>query len=111
MLHKRIWLPIATLTSLMCWPIMASLLAAEFREPDKQGKAAVTADESIDGDLYIAGQDVVIDGTIKGDLIVAGQNVTISGTVEGNVFAAGQGITVKGTVKGDLIAAGQGVLI
>ena len=108
MLQNR-WLLVSVLAGLMGPMSFTTLRAAEFRSGEK--KLTVASEEVVEDDLYIAGQDVVIDGTIKGDLFVAGQSVTINGTVEGNVFAAGQSVIVKGTVKGDLFAAGQGVSI
>lgn len=103
------WMLLVALAWLVGSVLCSRLLAAEFRSGEKT--IAIASDEVIEDDLYIAGQDVVVDGTIKGDLIAAGQSVTITGTVEGNVFAAGQSVTVIGTVQGDLIAAGQGILI
>jgi cytoskeletal protein CcmA (bactofilin family) len=68
----------------------------------------VTADETVDGDLYASGGQVRIEGTVDGDLLVASGTVTISGQVTGDLMAAGGTVDVSGEVMGDArIAAGQ----
>lgn len=61
---------------------------------------------TVNGDAYVAGGTVVIDGTINGDLLVAGGTVTIAGTVTGDVRAAGGTLNVSGTIGQNLTAVG-----
>lgn len=65
----------------------------------------VESGETIDGNLYAAGSQVVVDGTVEGDVFCAGSTVAINGTVNGDIFCAGSSLTVNGTVNGDVRAA------
>lgn len=65
----------------------------------------------VDGDVYCAGQTVTISGTIKGDVICAGQTVTISGKIEGNVRIAGQVVTINGTIGNSATIGSQDLII
>jgi hypothetical protein len=97
------------------------VLAAELRSADT---ATVASGEVIDDDLYIGGNNIVIDGTVNGDVWAAGRTITINGTVSGSLVVIGQTITingeigraariagsevtVNGTVEGDLLAFGS----
>lgn len=71
----------------------------------------VPQDETVDGDLYLAGGTVTMDGTVEGDLTAAGGQVTINGTVTGDVLATGGMISIAGTVEGDLRTAGGQVSV
>ena len=77
----------------------------------RQGDVTIGTTETIDDDLYVAGQNVAINGTIHGDLIAAGTNITVDGNVTGDVFAAGNFIAIRGQVGGSLRAAGNSVVI
>jgi cytoskeletal protein CcmA (bactofilin family) len=65
--------------------------------------------ETVDDDLYVGGQTVVIEGTVNGDVYAAASSVTIRGTVNGDVIAAGQDVLISGTVTGSVRVAGQTV--
>ncbi len=82
----------------------ATVQAAEFRGGDK---IVVEAEETIDDDFYVAGQEVRIDGTIKGDLVVYAAVVYVNGTVEGDLIAVGQTIVIDGSVGDTARIAGQ----
>ena len=66
----------------------------------------ISADETVNDDLYLGGTTVVVDGTVNGNLIVAGQDVTINGKVTGSIFAAGRSVTINGEVGKSVITAG-----
>jgi hypothetical protein len=68
------------------------------------GSVTVSADEVVDGDLYVFGGDVTVDGRITGDLVVFGGVVEIDGAVEGDVMTASGSVGVSGTIGGDLRA-------
>lgn len=71
----------------------------------------VPKEEIVSGNLYVAGQSIVIDGMIGGDLIVAGQSITINGQVEGDIIAVCQDITINGNVGGNVRVAGNTLTI
>jgi cytoskeletal protein CcmA (bactofilin family) len=62
--------------------------------------AVVPADQVIDDDLFITGQNVRIEGTVNGDVFAAGAQVEVTGTIEGNLFVGAQTFTNNGTVNG-----------
>src|SRR5438309_1222799 len=73
----------------------------------RQGDVTIGTTETIDDDLYAAGQNIAINGTIHGDLIAAGTNITVDGNVTGDVFAAGNFIAIRGQVGGSVRMAGN----
>jgi cytoskeletal protein CcmA (bactofilin family) len=83
-------------------------LAFETRTGDQ---VTIPTGQVIDDDLYVAGQNVVIDGTVRGDVFAAGQTVTVNGTVDGSLMAAAQSIVVTGTVRGSARVAAQAILL
>ena len=58
--------------------------------------------ETIDGNLYAASNNITIDGEIKGDLIAAAQTITINGRLDGDLIAAAQTITINGEINGSV---------
>lgn len=84
--------------------IGAHRLNAEVRQ---ETEVIVASYETIEDDLYIFGQRVVVDGSVKGDLIVFGSQISINGSVEGDLIAAAQSIEINGTVDDDARLAAQ----
>ncbi len=91
-------------------------------------KYVLASDETVDTDLYVFANEIVIEGTIEGDLIAACGVLRITGIVSGDVQAACREIIIAGesgddvrvagfrvaledqaTVAGDLLAAGYSV--
>jgi hypothetical protein len=77
----------------------------------RQGDVTIGTTETIDDDLYVAGQNIAINGTIHGDLIAAGTNITVDGNVTGDVFATGNFIAIRGQVGGSVRTAGNTFLL
>ena len=92
------------LTLLLAVTVTPTAHAGEFIEgkPD----AVLEEGETVEDDLFIGGDSVLVAGTVEGDLFAAGNDVVISGEVYGNVFTAGQNITISGTIDGALMIAG-----
>ena len=64
--------------------------------------AVLPADQVVDDDLFIAGQNVRIEGTVNGDVFAAGNQVEVTGTIDGNLFVGSQLFTNNGTVNGSV---------
>lgn len=65
-------------------------------------------DEVINHNYYGAGNIVEIYGTINGDVFVAGNSIVIeSENINGDVFAAANNIIIKGKINGSLRIVGQ----
>ena len=62
------------------------------------------ADETVNDDLYVFGQQITIDGTVEGDLVAFGQQITVNGAVKGDIIAAGQSVVLDGAAEGARIA-------
>ncbi|HBI17554.1 MAG TPA: hypothetical protein DDY52_05435 [Candidatus Moranbacteria bacterium] len=71
----------------------------------------ISRQQPVDGNLYVAAQNITIDQNINGDVFCAGQSVTINGNVQGSVFCAGQSIAVNGNVEGSVRVAGNTIMI
>ena len=100
MLFKRkflVYLIPLVLIFTLSFGLANSAKAVEF---DDDG--TVGADEVIDDDLFITGENVKIDGTINGDLIAVGSTVTVNGTVKGSLVTGAQAVTINGTVEGSV---------
>jgi cytoskeletal protein CcmA (bactofilin family) len=84
----------------------------------------VGSGEVVDGDLFLAGETVVIDGTVRGDLYAVAQTVhirgeirdsatiaagtiTITGSVGQGMHAAAQELRIQGSIDGDVLAAAR----
>lgn len=102
----------------------AAAQAADFRGDENNPRVTGT----INDDVYVVGDNVVISGTVSGEVLAAGQDVTLSGSTGGSFLAAaeeitlsgkvggtarilGRNITIEGEVDGDLMGAGQTVEI
>lgn len=92
------------LTLLLTLAITPAAHAGEVIEgrPD----AVLEEGETVEDDLFITGNQVLVAGTVEGDLFATGEEIVISGDVYGNVFAAGTSVTVSGTVDGALLFGG-----
>jgi hypothetical protein len=89
---------------------LAVMLATPFAAAQAFGlrhgnNVIVEKTETISGNLYAAGSQIVVDGTVNGDLFCAGATVTVNGTVNGDIICAGSSITVNGAVTGDVRSA------
>jgi hypothetical protein len=66
---------------------------------------AVPAGQVIDNDVFLTGQQPVVDGTVNGDVFIVGSDVTIRGEVNGSVFVVAENLHLPGVVSGNLYAA------
>ena len=71
----------------------------------------VAEGEIIEGNLYAAGVNIIVDGEVAGDVICGGQSVTINGKVAGDVICGAQVVTINGEVGGSARVAGNLVTI
>lgn len=76
-----------------------------------RGSVYIPQDQTVEGNLYRAGETIQIDGIVNGDVIVAGGNITINGPVSGDVIAAGGHIAINGPVGGNVRLAGGDIFL
>jgi hypothetical protein len=67
----------------------------------------VVMDGEVKGILFAFGNTVTVNGSVDGDVICAGSNIVINGQVTGNVFCGGQALDFNGAVSGSLLGAGS----
>ena len=77
----------------------AALAQWETRSGDT---VVVNTNEVISGDLWCAGQKVMIDGTVDGDLLVLANELVINGQVNGDITGLSGAIAILGRVDGDI---------
>ncbi len=77
------------LLSVLLFSAVLPVNAAEFSESGNIGPG-----KTVNDDLFLAGENVVMAGTVNGNLFVSGSTVTISGKVNGDVFAGGRTVTI-----------------
>ncbi len=53
----------------------------------------------IDDDVFLSGENIVVDGTVRGSLFASGAAITINGTVEGDVLMGGNTIRITDQAK------------
>jgi cytoskeletal protein CcmA (bactofilin family) len=96
----------AGLCTLLALPTGASATEKRSGQTPTVGK-----DETIKGNIYMAGDRVRVEGTVDGDVIVAGKDIDIDGHVTGDVISAGRFLRIRGTVDGNLRSAGNTAVI
>jgi len=65
----------------------------------------VPAGTIVEADIFLTGNNVVIDGTVAGDVFALGNKVEVNGTIQGSLVAVAQTIRINGTVKGTTYTA------
>jgi len=92
--------------AIACWLLIGldGSMGAEFLFDERP---TIAADEVIEDDLYVFGDEVTIDGEVKGDVIAFGRLIKVKGSIEGDLIAAGQAIVISGEVGDDVRMAGQ----
>jgi len=93
---------------LICAPSALAVIAV----PAGESKTVMLGkNEVVNDDLFISGDEVLVEGTVNGDLYAAGGMVTIRGTVNGDILAAGGNLEISGKIADDIRAAGGNIRI
>ncbi len=69
---------------------------------------AVQAGTTINNDVFLTGENPLVEGTINGDVFVLGKNLTIKGEVNGSVVAIADKVKLEGKISGNLYALTAG---
>jgi hypothetical protein len=103
---KTRWLITVSLVFALMLTAVGTVSAAEFPKEE-----TISAGETVDDDVFITGENVVIDGTVNGILFAAGQTVTLNGIVNGDAFLFAETIIVSDTavVDGNLMVGAGGI--
>lgn len=96
-------LKLIALALLMAWPISSSAIEAH-----SNNYITLASDQVINGNYYAAGNKIEIFGTVNGDVFLAGNDIVIdSSNINGDIFAAGNTVSIRGKVNGSLRLVGQ----
>jgi len=82
--------------------------AAEFPEG-----GTIPVGQTINDDVFLSSQNVIVDGTVNGMLIAGGTNIVINGTINGDALLMGGVVTVseQATINGNLFLAGTSLQV
>ncbi len=102
------WLIALSMVLVLVLGAAGSVSAAEFPKG-----ASIPAGETIDDDVFISGENVVIDGNVNGMLFASGSTVTLNGSVTGDVLLAAEKVVVSDTamIDGNLFIAGADLTV
>lgn len=103
MKHFPSWLPAMLAIFFGAWSLAAApLRAATFETGESY---VLPQGATIDDDLYVAANRVVIDGDVNGDLFAVGNLVEINGRVAGSTHMSANLASLTGEVQGDVMNA------
>lgn len=71
--------------------------ASDIRGGDR---VVIGQQETIDDDLVVFANTIMVNGTVNGDLIAFGNTISVNGTVNGSAVLAGQTVRVNGEITG-----------
>jgi len=91
--------------------VLALAPGASATEKRSGPNPTVAQDETIKGNIYLAGDRVRVEGTVEGDVFAAGKDIDIDGHVTGDVITGGRFLRVRGTVDGNVRSAGNTAVI
>ena len=87
---------------------MMQLQAAEY----KSGKTVhIAASDTTRHDLIAAARNIQLEGPMLGDIFAAGENVIISGNIGDDLFTAAKNVSLTGDIGGMIFGSGETVLI
>ena len=102
------WLIALSMVLILVLGAVGTVSAAEFPKGE-----TIPAGETIEDDVFISGENVVIDGSVNGMLFATGAKITLNGTVMGDVLLVGETIVVSDTavIDGNLFIAGADLTV
>jgi hypothetical protein len=102
------WMLPLSLVIVLVFGTVGSVSAAEFPNGE-----TIPAGETIDDDVFISGENVVVDGTVNGMLFAGGTIITVNGTINGDALLMGENVVVSesAVINGNLFIAGGDLVV
>lgn len=72
---------------------------------------SVAKGEVISNDLFLVGDEVVMEGDVEGDLMAIGSTVRVQGSVSGSLLVIGRDLEINGTVNGTVYGVGMNLIL
>ena len=87
---------------------VGTVSAAEFPKGE-----TIPAGETIDDDVFVSGNNVVVDGVVNGILAAAGQTITLNGTINGDAILLGEKVVItdSAVIDGNLFVGAADITI
>lgn len=89
------------LLALVVTLVVLSLVTQAGAVETRSGDMVTVPEGKIQGPLFAAGNNVVINADVDGDVFAAGETITINGKINGDLLAAANTIRINGNVSGD----------
>lgn len=109
MIQIKKWGMAITIFAILLFVPLSFVHAFQFKAGEQM--VTIPKGETINEDVFVAGQKVNIEGIINGDVFAAASDVTVSGKVLGSVIVGAGTVTISGSVENDLIVGAGAVNI
>jgi hypothetical protein len=98
-IYKKILntLPILLLLFTISLLLPSRLEAAQFHFTSY----TLASDETVNEDLYVIGEEVIIDGIVDGDVIAFGDVIRVNGTISGDTYLMGSKVDIHANIYGN----------
>jgi cytoskeletal protein CcmA (bactofilin family) len=105
--HQKSWVILIAFLAFLWISMFMVVQPVQATVIDDDGNLA--ANETINDDLFITGNNVIVDGTVNGTVIAAGNRVVVNGTINGDLFMFGTDVILSegGKVSGNLFSAAR----
>jgi len=71
---------------------------------------AIQAGRTIENDVFLTGENPLVEGTVNGDVFVFGSDVEIKGDVNGSLFIIAKKVLLEGDVSGNVFVLSGGIV-
>jgi len=102
---------IQIIVTLLLGVVMVFAITGKAQAVELVKDSNIPAGQTINDDVYITGDKVVIDGDVNGNLLAFGNSVTVNGHVTGDLITAGNLIIVNGKVSGNIFAGARYIMM
>jgi len=99
-------------TTILAFVFLASVsLATPAYAFEENHDGIIPAGQTINDDLLVSAETIVIDGIVNGDVIASSNHTIINGTINGNLILNTNTAEINGFVNGSLAAACQQLVV
>ncbi|MFW5719623.1 MAG: hypothetical protein ACOCXT_01170 [Candidatus Dojkabacteria bacterium] len=100
---KHIFISLGTASIILLLGILLADSASASRYIDAGNAEFTLQDKLIQENVYISGENIVVDSEITKDLTIAGEKIRVNGDIGDNLYAAGGVVQIDGNIAGGII--------